>query len=45
MFGSKREKEQELRIARLEDRLAYLEAEVIRLNELCVPKRAPRKKA
>lgn len=45
MFGSKREKKQEERIARLEDRAAYLEAEVFRLSELCTPKRAPRKKA
>ena len=45
MFSSKRERKQEERIQRLEDRAAYLEAEVLRLNELCAPKRAPRKKA
>lgn len=45
MFGSKRERKQEERIQRLEDRAAYLEAEVLRLSELCAPKRATRKKA
>lgn len=45
MFGSKREKLQEERIAQLEARVAYLEVEVLRLSELSKPKAATRKKA